>query len=137
MIIKTKGRKKTGIFKSCCECGKLFYVKKCHIDYLFQCSRKCQGLWNSKNKIGKKSNNWKGGFLKNKDGYIYQLSSNHPNKNSLGYVYKHRLIMEKHLGRFLTSEEVVHHIDKNPSNNSIKNLMLFPNNGEHRKYHGK
>lgn len=45
--------------------------------------------------------------------------------------------METHLGRPLTDKEVVHHIDGNPSNNTIENLMLFPDNGTHRRYHGQ
>lgn len=43
--------------------------------------------------------------------------------------------MEEHLGRKLTSIEVVHHIDGDKSNNDIKNLKLFPNKSEHTKYH--
>lgn len=47
----------------------------------------------------------------------------------------HRLVMSKHLRRKLRPGEVVHHIDGNKLNNRIKNLMLFPNQDEHDKYH--
>lgn len=40
--------------------------------------------------------------------------------------YKHREIAEKVLGRALSQEEVVHHIDKNPKNNNINNLAVMP-----------
>lgn len=43
--------------------------------------------------------------------------------------------MEEHLGRELTKEEVVHHIDKDKSNNNLDNLMLFPTQRAHIKYH--
>ena len=40
-------------------------------------------------------------------------------------VYKHRLIVEKILGRKLLDTEVVHHIDKNPKNNALDNLAVM------------
>jgi len=43
--------------------------------------------------------------------------------------------MEKHIGRFLSPTEVVHHIDENHENNKIGNLMLFPNKTAHLKFH--
>ena len=43
--------------------------------------------------------------------------------------------MEKHIGRELTKEEVVHHIDKDKSNNELDNLMLFPTQRAHVKFH--
>ena len=52
-----------------------------------------------------------------------------------GYIMEHRLIMAKNLGRLLTRTEVVHHIDHNPSNNYIKNLLLFANNKLHKNYY--
>lgn len=48
--------------------------------------------------------------------------------------YEHRLIMEEHLGRKLTKDEYVHHIDQNKLNNSIDNLLIT-NSHEHIKLH--
>lgn len=45
-------------------------------------------------------------------------------------------IMEQHIGRRLTENEVVHHIDQDRSNNDISNLFLFENNFMHCAYHG-
>jgi hypothetical protein len=48
---------------------------------------------------------------------------------------EHRLIMEKHLGRYLFPTEVVHHIDGDVINNKLSNLFLFPNQSAHAKFH--
>lgn len=55
-----------------------------------------------------------------------------------GWVAIHRLLVAQAIGRVLTSAECVHHIDHNPSNNVLSNLMLFANNADHLRYeHGK
>lgn len=41
-----------------------------------------------------------------------------------GYVFKHRYVMAKHLGRILEKKEHVHHIDGDRANNDISNLQL-------------
>jgi hypothetical protein len=51
------------------------------------------------------------------------------------YGREHRIVMEKHLGRKLTNQETVHHIDGNKLNNDINNLFLFPNCSMHFEYH--
>jgi hypothetical protein len=39
------------------------------------------------------------------------------------------------LGRALTALEVVHHKDNNGFNNAAGNLVLFPNEAEHKEHH--
>ena len=53
------------------------------------------------------------------------------------YVMEHRLEMAKFLGRLLIRTEVVHHIDHNPANNLITNLMLFASNAAHKRAEGQ
>ena len=51
-----------------------------------------------------------------------------------GYVYEHIYVMEKHLNRPLEENEVVHHLDCNPANNRLSNLLLL-SRGMHAKLH--
>jgi len=69
--------------------------------------------------------NWNGGVSKTTKGYIIIKKSDHPFANKKGYVYQHRLIMEKRIGRYLHTFEVVHHINHIKTDNRIKNLELM------------
>lgn len=69
-----------------------------------------------------------------KGDYDYALVPNHPKATKNGYVLLHRVVMENAIGRLLTEDEEVHHMDKNKHNNSISNLQLLTKE-EHRKLH--
>lgn len=78
----------------------------------------------------KNNSNWKGG-RKVDGGYVYLKMPGHHLADSHGYVPEHRLVMEEKLGRPLTREEVVHHVDDDGTNNEPDNLRLYPNNAAH------
>lgn len=84
-----------------------------------------------------KSPNWKGGETKTSHGYILIRVDGNRSVNSTGYMYKHRYLMEKHLGRKLNKGEIVHHINHNKLDNRIDNLMLCQGNKEHLYNHCK
>lgn len=89
------------------------------------------GPWLGKKRpsmTGENNHNYKGGTHSN-NGYI-RLGTQDKR-------YQHRKVMEDYLGRELTREEHVHHIDGNKTNNNIENLMLFATNSEHQKYHAR
>ena len=53
---------------------------------------------------------------------------------SNGYVAEHRLVVAQALGRPLLRTEVVHHVNHNPMDNRLENLMLFKSNKDHKMY---
>jgi hypothetical protein len=79
---------------------------------------------------GDKNPMWNGG-IKHNNGYLKIYVPGHPSADKAGYVYEHRLVMEKHLGRFLLPHERPHHINGIRTDNRIENLQLFPGNGRH------
>ena len=87
-------------------------------------------LWGDKISKAKKGIPLKNGVVKG-NGYVYILQHNHPFCIKTGYVRRSRLVMEKYLGRYLTPEEKVHHINGIKDDDRIENLKLFANNSEH------
>jgi len=130
----------------CTCCGKEFHKKKSHADTSQNnfCSNDCHYKYRKDNHIcytgvGEESHKWKGGKKLTEEGYYEIYEPEHPRSLKQGgqsaYVREHILIAEECLGRFLTSEEVVHHIDFDKTNNNPLNLYVFLNGGEHTKYH--
>ena len=85
-----------------------------------------------KAKVGSKNPAWRGGRYVDKSGYVnLNVGRDHPMATKSGYVLEHRLVMSGVLGRFLTPDETVHHIDGDKANNSPDNLQL--RKGRHGK----
>ena len=83
----------------------------------------------SKSKSGAKHPLWKGGKYQNKEGRWYVWI------NDIKYS-RARYIAMKCLGRELTSNECIHHINEDKSDDRPKNLYVFPTNSQHMKHHG-
>lgn len=58
----------------------------------------------------------------------------HPNRMR-NHVYFSRIVVEKQIGRYLTSKEIVHHEDRNKSNDEIFNLIAFTSQSAHMRWH--
>ena len=68
--------------------------------------------------------------------YFRIYKPDHPHATSNGYVLEHRIIIENSLGRYLESNEHVHHINEDPLDNRIENLRLVTMR-EHMSIHFK
>ena len=85
---------------------------------------------------GRQRWNWKEGRIRHGGGYVYVHCPLHPRAlkfGNVGYMAEHRLVMEKHIGRYLEPWEIVHHINGIKNDNRIENLKLLPSNAEHNK----
>jgi hypothetical protein len=115
----------------CKNCGKEFNTSITRTTKY--CSRSCYAI----KKRGPLNHNWKGGKRLTNWGYIYvKAPYNHPHKNNSGYIFEHRLVMEKHLNRYLEPFEFVHHINGIKTDNRIENLIVITK-AQHNTAHFK
>lgn len=78
---------------------------------------------------------WKGGRTIASNGYVLLKMADHPSADSRGYVYEHRLVAERKIGRALRKGEIVHHINHDKTDNRPENLEVVANVAEHRRHH--
>ena len=121
---------------NCDFCGKSIIVDRINQrkqEHHF-CNCDCWGKWQSINKCGENHPTWKGGRSITAYCYVEIYSPKHPNcTKHRGYVREHRLVMEKHLGRYLTKDELVHHLNGIKDDNRIENLGLVTKHTHEKK----
>ena len=86
-------------------------------------------------KKGSGNGRWKGGEITDGHGRVVIYSPDHPNPSYNGtHVYRYRLVIEKHLGRILSSDEIVHHINGDHLDDRLENLQVM-SRSDHIKVH--
>ncbi len=83
---------------------------------------------------GVDNSHWKGGRIKNVEGYILIHKPNHHYAVYDGYVREHRLVWEEHRNAILLPWAHVHHKDGNKQNNVWYNLQAMTNS-QHTSFH--
>jgi len=56
-------------------------------------------------------------------------------KGNYRYLPKARLVVEKHLGRTLNPDEIVHHRNEKKNDDRLENLMVLNGKAAHRRIH--
>lgn len=85
---------------------------------------------------GEANGRWRGGRKIHSCDYVLIKRPKHPRADKQGYVPEHVLVAEEEFSRFLTSNEVVHHINRERKDNRPQNLAII-NQSEHHKIHGQ
>lgn len=69
--------------------------------------------------------------------YNYAYVEGHKYSDNRGRVLEHRAIMELHIGRYLTPDEDIHHINGNGKDNRIENLQILSRSNHTKHHHSK
>jgi len=149
---KFKSLEKIKYVRWCKLCGKKFFVSHWRINKgkkVIFCSEKCHYRFGhsiktryklrqshigkklseiQKKKIGEKSRFNKYTYIRgwkcNRDGYKFILNPDKKSIHDRRYVPEHRYIIEKHIGRPLSHNEIVHHINGIKNDNRLENLKI-------------
>lgn len=97
-----------------CDCGNT--CKSTTSNFRNQTSCGCKNTWHPNYKHQEKSYDGKG--------YVRVRAPEHPRAHQ-GRVLEHTLKMERKLGRYLTNDEQVHHINGVKDDNRLSNLELW------------
>lgn len=119
----------------CATCGKPLSRQNYQRKEKSYCNFKCRDAAASKRR-GEQANRWKGGRIKVL-GYIQvRIQPEDPFYamrcgKDRAYVFEHRLVMARHIGRCLFPWEIVHHKNGDKTDNRIENLQLLGSQGIH------
>jgi HNH endonuclease len=116
---------KEPVRKNCRWCGKPLILKpsQARVEH---CSKACEAETNIKRPLDRLHNERRA--KQDEHGYVMLWEPTHPNKALKGWQYEHRLVVEAVLGRYLTRDEHVHHINGIKDDNRAENLELMAAN---------
>jgi len=85
---------------------------------------------------GELNTNWNNGQYITSKRLVYLKKPEHPNSDKRGYIRRSVFVMSQQLNRPIKDNELVHHINGNPSDDSIENLVIISRQ-KHASIHHK
>jgi hypothetical protein len=111
-------------YKPCIVCGQTMRIRPCEQKIgKKMCSSKCYAVY----KKGAGNPNWRGGRITDSSGRVMVYAPGHPDARLFGgtHIYEYRLVAAGKIGRPLTADEIVHHVNGDPSDNRPENLEVM------------
>ncbi len=123
-------RSKVLRLRICWHCHRLFALRNGSAACMrqFYCDRRCaRHAVVARAERRRIPEDWRqsGTFMDRSKGYVLAYAPDHPRATNRGYVYQHRLVMEEQLGRFLRTDEHVHHRNGKRWDNRPENLEVM------------
>lgn len=115
---------RNAIISACEQCGDEFSSAPSSAQWRKNrfCTKRCEGLSRIERPLEREHN---GKPAKcDRFGYVFLWEPEHPGATHGGWIAEHRLVAEEIVGRQLTSEDEVHHVNRIKHDNRPENLMV-------------
>ena len=97
------------------------------------------GIWLDKRsgrQVGERGSGYKGGIKVSRGYKFIAVPEGSPHRRDRdGYVAEHRIVASEMIGRALTREEEVHHLNFDKMDNRPENLMILGDGADHTRFH--
>ena len=124
---------RNGVTRTCETCGGEFRMSPSQVKHRSGgrfCSNTCEGDFRIARPLDRKHNGRCARLDPN--GYVYVYEPDHPKAINGGWVYEHRLVVERRIGRYLETAEHVHHVNGVKDDNRDENLLVMGQNDHAR-----